>query len=714
MYGMKHKLLALLLALAMCLSLGACTQTSPAAETAAPTEAAAAETPDAAAEGTEAQAAAAVATRGTAWADSDLVGAVSADSDIRLQDDFAAAVNGEWIASAVIPDGLSSVSAFSERSDELDEQMKSLLTDTTLTSHDAQLVQNLYSVVTDWDTRNALGVAPAASVMSEIEHIASLDQMTEFLTGDAMNLGLGIFSVFTAADYDTPTDYTVAINSTPLCLSDSDEYSGGGMTELGQLYYTLCHDVSVYLLQRLGYTEEEAAGTLESCLEFETLCAAYELPRAAQYEADFYDRINNSYDRTGLEELAGDFPLMAMLDAYGYGTSEKYLLYEPEWLAAMGDIYTEKNLELIKDYLKIHFAVSVCSVLDREAYDRYTEIVNAVNGVTGTKDDETAAYNDVSAMLSGSMNNLYIEKFCSEKTRADVTEIINEVIAQYRVMLGEEDWLSEEMRASAIEKLDSITVRAAYPDKLNDYSALEIASAADGGTYLDAVIAITKFTREDDITHINTQVDPNDWNTTVNEVNAYYNPQDNSITILNGILGGVFYNENASREENLGGIGMVIGHEISHAFDTSGSLFDKNGALKNWWMDADRAAFNERTAKLVEYYNGIVPYEGAGNYNGAQVQTEAIADMGGLKCMLAIAANDPDFDYDLFFRSYAAVWRMQCSREYELQLAQSDVHPLSYLRTNVTLQQFDEFYETYDIQPGDGMYLAPEERIAVW
>ena len=176
----------------------------------------------------------------------------------------------------------------------------------------------------------------------------------------------------------------------------------------------------------------------------------------------------------------------------------------------------------------------------------------------------------------------------------------------------------------------------------------------------------------------------------------------------------MFYNENASREENLGGIGVVIGHEISHAFDTSGSQFDKDGALKNWWTDADRAAFNDLAAKLIAYYDGIVPYEGADNYNGTQVQTEAIADMGGLKCMLAIAADDPDFDYDLFFRSFAAIWREQCTAENELQLAQLDTHPLAFLRVNVTVQQFDEFYETYDIQPGDGMYLAPEERIAVW
>ena len=766
MNGMKKKLLALILTLAMCLSLGACMQTEPAAENAVPAENAAtenaapaegadaenaaqaedtaAEMPGAAGAGTENAAAVvpaahgttgtdsdhdgaasgdketrpkndfAVATRGTAWVDSDLAFTVSGGKKIRLQDDFAAAANGQWIAEAVIADGQSSVSSISERCDEIDEQMKSLLTDTTLTSHDAQLVQSLYSVVTDWDMRNALGVQPAATVMNAIENITSLDQMTEFLAGDAMNLGLGIFSVSTTVDLDIPTDYTVGIDSTALCLGDSDEYGDGGMTELGQLDYTFYHDISVYLLQRLGYTEEEAEKTLKRCLEFETLCAAYELPRAAQYEADFYDRINNSYDRAGLEKLAGDFPLLPMLDACGYGVSNKYLLYEPEWLAAMGNIYTEKNLELIKDYLKIHFASGVCSKLDREAYDKNVEIANAANGVTGTQDDETAAYNAVSGMLAGPMDNLYIEKFCSEKTRADVTEMINEVIAQYRIMLDEEDWLSEEMRASAIEKLDSMRVHAAYPDELGDSYGLTIASASDGGTYLDAAIAVAKFDRENNISYINKQVDPDAWYALASDVNAYYNFQDNSITILNGILGGAFYDENASREEKLGSIGIVIGHEISHAFDTYGSQFDKDGVLRNWWTDADRAAFNERTAKLVKYYDGIVPYEGAGNYSGAQVQSEAIADMGGMKCMLAIAANDPDFDYDLFFRSYAAIWRMQCSKEYELQLAKTDVHPLAYLRINVTLQQFEEFYETYDIQPGDGMYLAPEERIAVW
>lgn len=707
---MRSKLIALLLALAMCLSLAACTQTAPAAEeTAAPIEA----TPDVIGEGTQALVTTAVAARGTAWVDSELVGTVSADSDIRAQDDFAAHVNRDWIASAAIPDGRSSVSAFSELGDELDAEMKSLLTDTTLTSHEAQLVQSLYSVVTDWDTRNALGVEPIAPQMSAIEHITSLDQMTEFLTGYAMDLGLALFSVSPSADLDVPTEYTVLIDSTALCLNDADEYNSG-MTDLGQLYYTLYHDTSVYLLQRLGYTEDEALDVMEGCLAFEALCAEHELPLSAMYEADFYGRINNTYDRAGLEELAGSFPLLPILDAYGYGASAKYLLAEPEWLGAMGDIYTEENLEDIKDYLKVRLAVGTCAALDREAYDKAVEISNAVNGITGTEDDGTAAYNVVAALLAGPMNNLYIEKFCSEKTREDITEIINEIIDHYRVMLSEEDWLSDEMRAGSVEKLDSMTVRAAYPDKLDDYSALEIAGAADGGTYLDAILAINRFSRTDSLRYVNAKVDPEEWGMPVNQVNAAYNPQDNSINILNGILGGVFYNENASREENLGGIGVVIGHEISHAFDTSGSQFDKDGVLKNWWTDADRAAFNDRAAKLIAYYDGIVPYEGADNYNGTQVQTEAIADMGGLKCMLAIAADDPDFDYDLFFRSFAAIWREQCTAENELQLAQLDTHPLAFLRVNVTVQQFDEFYETYDIQPGDGMYLAPEERIAVW
>ncbi|MBQ6325970.1 MAG: endopeptidase, partial [Clostridia bacterium] len=196
-------------------------------------------------------------------------------------------------------------------------------------------------------------------------------------------------------------------------------------------------------------------------------------------------------------------------------------------------------------------------------------------------------------------------------------------------------------------------------------------------------------------------------------VNAFYNPQDNSINILAGILNGEVYNEDMSYEQKLGGIGTVIGHEISHAFDTNGAQFDKDGAMANWWTEEDYAAFQARAQKLAAWYDGFIPWEGAA-YSGQQVQTEAIADMGGMKSLLAIGAQQVDFDYDAFFRQYATVWRMQALPAYLVTLVAQDTHPMRYLRINATLAQFDEFIDFYGIQPGDGMYVAPEDRVAVW
>ena len=175
-----------------------------------------------------------------------------------------------------------------------------------------------------------------------------------------------------------------------------------------------------------------------------------------------------------------------------------------------------------------------------------------------------------------------------------------------------------------------------------------------------------------------------------------------------------FYSADSSKERLYATLGAsTIGHEISHSFDVSGSKFDKDGNKKDWWTDEDRAAFEKRSAKLIEYYDNIIPYEG-GTYSGKFIRDEAIADMGGLQCILRIAKKHKNFDYDTFFREYARSWAHLTTPYNEYILVISDQHPLSYLRTNVTLQQFDEFLDTYDIKEGDGMYLAPEDRIKVW
>ncbi|MDO4283936.1 MAG: M13 family metallopeptidase [Eubacteriales bacterium] len=645
------------------------------------------------------------------WLNSDIIGTVTEETQVSLQDDFAAAAVKEWRASAQISGSSQQASSFTERAEELDEQKRSFMTDTSLTGHDAELVQNVYSLFMDWETRDALGVTPLMEDLGKLQRVQTIDEMTAYLIGEKTsgeNWLKGQTGSMVAFDF--PKYYTVGVLPMTLSLGDSAEYTE--RTRLGEITYRRQEQRALYILGRVGYSEEQAQEMTDHFFSFETKLAQFIRPTADSYAEDYYSSINNGYDREGLAALAGDFPLLEMLDAVGLGDSASYLVTEPEWVAAMQTLYTQENLEEIRDYLIVRDLSGALLYLDHDAFRKVLEITETPAESMG---ETEIAYQLTSMMMTGPMQNLYVQKYGSEETKREVEELIDEVLAYYRQMLMEETWLSEETRNVAIGKLDNMSVYVGYSDEMDDYSDLTIRGAQQGGTIQEARTAMAKFAAAQDAAKVNTMVEPEDnIFTDVTSVNAGYYPQDNSIQIPLGILGGDFYNPSMSREQKLGAIGAAIGHEITHAFDTTGSQFDKDGVLNNWWTEEDYAAFSERVKKVEDYYSSIIPMEGAGYYNGAQVQDEATADLGGLKCMLAIAAQDPDFNYDEFFRSYANMWKCVNTEEAEIRMVQTDVHPLGYLRINVGLQQFQEFYDTYDIQPGDGMYLAPEERLEVW
>ena len=209
-------------------------------------------------------------------------------------------------------------------------------------------------------------------------------------------------------------------------------------------------------------------------------------------------------------------------------------------------------------------------------------------------------------------------------------------------------------------------------------------------------------------------IDKQVWNMRTSEMNAAYMPTTNSILVFAGMLNGKYYNESMSREEKMGAIGTVIGHEISHAFDPTGSQFDETGAVHSWWTDDDRAAFDKRASKLIAAYDDIHPWKDGSACNGTILQGEVAADMGGMACMLRIAKTIDGFDYDKFFRAYAELDAVGYLENVMENIYKYDPHPPYYLRVNMTLPQFDEFQRLYDIQPGDGMYVAPADRIAIW
>ena len=648
------------------------------------------------------------------WLCADVQGNVTEDTPAELKDDFGLFVNKDWILQAEIPAGESKAGSMEDVMRTLKDRQIALLKDDSLTGHDAELVRKLYALVSDWDYRDAQGVEPAMPVVEALKGIDSLEALTEYLY-DRNNLKRFYpLTMSVGADFTDPDIYITQIGTPKLLLQDSAEYSE--RTQAGDLHYALYQQVIAYVLQRLGYSEDEAAQVIENAFAFEALMAAHIKPTATHYQADYFTSLLNYYSPEELAALAGDFPILDMLQAYGLKVGQRFLVTEPDYIAALPEFYTEENVTLMRDWMTLRAALTMNNMLDQETNQQADAISNAVMGVTGETSDDDNALSTVLNLLPVPMDNLYIQAYCTEQQRQDMLDIIADVVAFYRTMLESVDWLSDETREKAIEKLDNLRIRAVYPDTLGDWSDLDFAGIEDGGSLLAANAAVENYLIALQSEKVDTAVDKDKWDQMTMQtaqVNAFYNPQDNSINILAGILSGEVYNEDMSYEQKLGGIGTVIGHEISHAFDTNGSQFDKDGAISNWWTEEDYAAFQARAAKLAAWYDGFIPWEGA-SYSGQQVQTEAIADMGSVKCLLAIAAQQEDFDYDAFFRQYATVWRMQALPAYLVTLVAQDTHPMRYLRINATLAQFDEFVDFYGIQPGDGMYVAPEDRVAVW
>lgn len=645
---------------------------------------------------------------GIPWIDSDLKENITADMELSPKEDFHLYVNHSWLLENEIPEGYSTSGPFLDVYMDTTKKAQALLEDETIEGHEAALCRELYQTWMDWDQRNALGMEPVMERVKDIRGIQSIEELSAFLCDEERSRNVPVFlSCVNSVDLNDASSYVVDVVNDGLLLQDSAEYEK--RTEQGERYEKAFGELGAVMLKKAGFSQEEAEKVLEQVLELETELAGGTLTMEEQMSPDLFERINNVYTMEELKGLCSRFPVTEMIRSQGYGNGERLRVTEPDYFTVLDGLYNEENLEKIKSYMLFKYLTSMAFYLDQEAFDAEIQFKNTAGGSTGRLPDEEYAFEVVMGSLTQPLSRAYIEKYDASKEKQDIVRMCEEIIGVYRRMLEDQEWMSEETRHMAVEKLENIKINAVYPDEWEDYSGLSI----EGLSLTEALNEIGDFETARDWNRTNQKADRNEWDMNTLESNAYYNPQNNSINILLGILGSEFYRKDMTEEQLYGGIGSVIGHEISHAFDTNGAQFDKEGNLSNWWTDEDLDAFKARADRLIAYYDGITAYGGC-QVPGKNIQTEAIADMAGVKCLLMIAEKKEDFDYDSFFRQYASVWRRLSSPEFEYLCLNQDSHPLHYLRTNATLQQYEEFYETYDIQPGDTMYLAPEERVAVW
>lgn len=474
-------------------------------------------------------------------------------------------------------------------------------------------------------------------------------------------------------------------------------------------YCNIFFDYMTECFKVYGMSEQEATSAEAKVEELlRTICAStlstqqYYDP-ALTYNVLTPDEIQSIYTNIDIDNMLTSLKLQNV---------DHFILKDVEQARTINGLLTEDNLEALKLYsifVCLNDTGSYTSAQLRELQDK---CYNDMHGITESESHEDQAIDDVKQMLSWEFAKIYVEKNFSESNKQEVEAMIDEIIDNYEEIIKRQDWMSDATKQNAIRKLETMVVKIGYPDEWPAIcEQLQIKSLQDGGTYLSNLLDYTQISQQEERDKIGKEVDRSEWSMTPQTVNAYYNPSNNEIVFPAAILQPPFYDGDRDYASNLGGIGYIIAHEISHAFDASGSLYDEYGNYNPWWTEEESAQYKRLSQNIIEYYN---QYEFLGNHiDGELTLSENIADLGAMACITNIIGNDED-NLDKMFSQLAYNWACDETAEYGLYLLANDTHAPNKIRVNAVLSASDAFYQAYDIKSTDKMYVAPERRVGIW
>ncbi len=620
-----------------------------------------------------------------------------------LKDNYYQTVNLDVLNSAVIPDGELSMGTLSGL--EVQDQIKDIVKNVAASDPDKNSkegkIKTLYDNYMNKEARNAQGYEPIKPFLDEIDAMKSVSDLVN--CKEAMD----IFARFEVGYDDKDSTHYADYFSTPT-INSKEMYEG---KDENRKAASLKYKAS--LLKLIGYSEADAEAAADRAFDIEKQIAE------ASLSLTDTDDINKTYNIYSLDEISALFKnidINKVFENSGLKNKDRFIVSDVGAMKKTAELLDDKNLEAIKDSAKINILSSYSIYLSDDFHNAYKTFTSEVYGIQGESDDETDAIDCIDGHLSDYLGELYTDKYMDEKTKTDVTEIIKDMIDIYRERIQKLDWLSDATKQKAIKKLDTMGIKVGGPDKIPETTldSTELKSYADGGSLVENIIAINDAAEKDELKNEGGEVDHNEWVMSPQTVNACYNPSFNDITITAAILQIPHtYSSSASYEENLGGIGIVIGHELSHAFDKYGSQFDENGNAVNWWTDEDAAAFDERCKAVIDFYDGQESAPGI-TTNGELTLTENTADMGGLSVATELASRNENFDYKKMFETWAQLWLDVSYRQYLEQLSMIDVHSAAEVRVNRLFETSDKFFETYGITEDDGMWVAPEDRVSIW
>lgn len=645
------------------------------------------------------------------------------DTSVSPKDDFYNYVNGTWMKENEIPDDETIWGGFTKLRKDTAKNVLDILDRAKKSNKygpetDQAKAIIIYESKLDKDARNALGIEPILPALAKIEAMNSMEDFQNLMSKESVRISQPFVGLSAFANPNDSQMNATYITTGRLGLPERDFYTNDD--EESEKIRGQYVDHITRMLQFLGDSEADARQQAETILAFETRLAEPRLDKVASRD---FRNFNNPRSVAELQQM---LPQIQWEQAFkDMGITEKIdtlLVMQPVYMETLNQIFSEPDFDTWRTVIRWSTFNSSAGMLttdietaDWEFYEK------TLKGTQKQKPANERALETVNGSVGEALGKLYVDEMFPPEAKEKAEEMIDNVIAAFKERIHNLDWMGEETKEKAIEKLDKFTVKIGYPDKWRDYSSMAV---KEDNSFYENMIAVREWNLNYNLNKINKPVDKTEWGMTPQTVNAYFSPLNNEIVFPAAILQPPFYDYKADEAVNYGGMGAVIGHEISHAFDDSGSRFDANGNLVNWWTDTDLENFTERGDKLADQYSNVEVLDGV-FINGKFTLGENIGDLGGilgaydgLQRFYEKHGRPDDIDgftpEQRFFMSWATIWRTKSRDEALRNQIKTDPHSPGKVRAVQPLLNVDAFYEAFDIQEGDPMWMPIEERVRIW
>ena len=639
------------------------------------------------------------------------------NSETRIQDDLYRHVNGKWLESFEIPADKAIYGSFYRLRDDSESAVKQILEEAIENPSPGvqQQIGDLYASFLNEDLANQKGIEPIKDELASIENLQSIQDAIK-LTGELSKVGVGgFFGMYVDNDPGDPDRYLPMMAQGGLGLPDEAYYREEKHEQTRADY--LNHLRNMFDLAG----SDDPLGDAGKVLDLETAIASHHWTVVESREAE------KTYNLKTFAELSAlsSFDFEAWLNGAG---KDKTLLSEvsvmmPSFFENIGKVLEDAGLEAVKLWIKSSLLRSRAAFLNEEFVNEKFDFYGRT--LTGAEENKERWKRGVSLVESGmgeAVGQLYVERHFKPEAKAQMDKLVQYLIQAYRQSIEQLDWMTDETKQRALEKLSKFNPKIGYPEKWKDYSSIVI----DKDDLVENVRQLNIWEFEFEAKKIGSSVDRDEWHMSPQTVNAYFNPGFNEIVFPAAILQPPFFSADVDAAINFGGIGAVIGHEIGHGFDDQGSKYDGDGRLVSWWTEDDRKAFEERTGKLIDQYNELSPrqLDDELTVNGEFTIGENIGDLGGLGIawkayLLSLeGAEPPVIDgqsaAERFFYSWAQCWQSKARDEIAKQLLSIDPHSPAEFRCNQVVRNLDLFHETFNTSVEDELYLEPAQRVTIW